>query len=279
MYFDGSLMKKGASMGLVFISLLGVRMRYMVRLHFPMSNNMVEYEALINGLHITIELGIRQLDIRGDSQLIINQVMKESSYHNPKIAMYCREVQKLEDKFDGLELDHIPQRLNEATDELAKMASSRESVLAGVFASDQHKPSICYEELKEAGDKLPATRSGARASNEPLTTGLEAGVGNQSLTLGSGAGLAVTHSDLEVMEIDEDGDEDMDIESDDDQTSDWRTPFLDCLIRENSRQTGRWPNGLRIAPNPLSSSKESSTRRAPPESCSGASPSSGEESC
>ena len=35
MYFDGSLMKKGAGVGLVFVSPLGVRMRYMVRLHFP----------------------------------------------------------------------------------------------------------------------------------------------------------------------------------------------------------------------------------------------------
>ena len=58
MYFDGSLMKKGASTGLVFVLPLGVRMRYMVRIHFP-SNNVAEYEALMNGLCITIELGIR----------------------------------------------------------------------------------------------------------------------------------------------------------------------------------------------------------------------------
>ena len=35
MYFDGSLMKKGAGMGLVFLLPLGVHMRYMVRIHFP----------------------------------------------------------------------------------------------------------------------------------------------------------------------------------------------------------------------------------------------------
>ena len=63
MSFDGSLMKKGAIMGLVFVSQLRVRMRYMVHLHFPSSNNVAEYEALINGLCITIELGIRCLDI------------------------------------------------------------------------------------------------------------------------------------------------------------------------------------------------------------------------
>ena len=58
MYFDGSLMKKGAGVGLVFVSPLGVRMRYMVQLHFPSSNNTTEFEALINGLRITVELGI-----------------------------------------------------------------------------------------------------------------------------------------------------------------------------------------------------------------------------
>ena len=58
MYFDGSLMKRSAVLGLVFVSPLGVRMRYMVRMHFPSSNNMAEYEALINGLCIAIELAI-----------------------------------------------------------------------------------------------------------------------------------------------------------------------------------------------------------------------------
>ena len=67
MYFDGSLMRNGAGVGLVFISPLGVRMRYMVRIHFPSSNNVAEYEALINGLCIAIELGILQLDVWGDS--------------------------------------------------------------------------------------------------------------------------------------------------------------------------------------------------------------------
>ena len=92
MYFDGSLMKKGAGAGLVFVSPLGVHMRYMVRLHFPSSNNVAKYEALVNGLRITIELGIRRLDVRGNSQLVIDQVMKESSCHNTKMAAYYHEV-------------------------------------------------------------------------------------------------------------------------------------------------------------------------------------------
>ena len=67
LYFDGSLMKKGTSMGLVFVSSLRIHMRYMVCIHFPSSNNVADYEALINGLRRAIELGIRWLDIWGDS--------------------------------------------------------------------------------------------------------------------------------------------------------------------------------------------------------------------
>ena len=67
MYFDGSLMNTSCSVGLVFISPLGVCMQYAILLHFPASNNVVEYVALVNGLCITVELGIRRLDVRGDS--------------------------------------------------------------------------------------------------------------------------------------------------------------------------------------------------------------------
>jgi hypothetical protein len=52
MYFNGSLMKTGAGAGLLFISPLGEHVRYVMRLHFPASNNVAEYEALVNGLRI-----------------------------------------------------------------------------------------------------------------------------------------------------------------------------------------------------------------------------------
>jgi hypothetical protein len=69
MYFDGSLMKTGAGTGLLFISPLGKHLCYVLRLHFPASNNVAEYEALVNGLRIAVELGVWCLDARGDSQL------------------------------------------------------------------------------------------------------------------------------------------------------------------------------------------------------------------
>jgi ribonuclease HI len=54
-------MKTRARSGLLFISPLGEHMRYAVRLHFPASNNMAEYEALLCGLRIAIKTGVKRL--------------------------------------------------------------------------------------------------------------------------------------------------------------------------------------------------------------------------
>ena len=99
MYFDGSVMAPGLGTGVVLIFPDGSRLRYEIRLHFSASNNAVEYEALINGLRIAIRLGTTRLYVRGDSELVLNQVMKESSYKSPLMAAYCQEVRKLKDKF------------------------------------------------------------------------------------------------------------------------------------------------------------------------------------
>jgi ribonuclease HI len=108
--------KEGAGVGLVFISPLGVRMEYMVRLHFPASNNTAVYEALINGLRITIELRIKRLEIRRDSELVVGQVMKDKNCVDPKIAAYCQALQDLEGKFHSLELHHVLHDYNKAAD-------------------------------------------------------------------------------------------------------------------------------------------------------------------
>jgi hypothetical protein len=99
LYFDGSVMKTGAGAGLLFVSPLGEHMRYAVRLHFPASNNMAEYEALLCGIKIAIGTGIKRLDVNGDSQLVIDQVMKNASCHDDKMEAYCKAVRALEDKF------------------------------------------------------------------------------------------------------------------------------------------------------------------------------------
>jgi ribonuclease HI len=142
MYFDGSLMKTRAGAGLLFVSSLGEHVHYVICLHFPASNNVAEYEALVNGLRIAIELGVRRLDARGDSQLVIDKVMKNSHYRDQKMEPYCDEVRRLEDRFYGLELNHVAQRYNKTADELAKIASGRTTVPPNVFSRDVYQPSV-----------------------------------------------------------------------------------------------------------------------------------------
>ena len=89
MYFDGSVMALGSGAGVVLISPDGSRLRYAICLHFSASNNAVEYKALINRLCIAIKLCAARLYVRGDSELVVDQVMKESSYKSPLMAAYC----------------------------------------------------------------------------------------------------------------------------------------------------------------------------------------------
>jgi ribonuclease HI len=168
MFFDGSLMKTEAGAGLLFISPLGKHLRYVLRLHFPASNNVVKHKALVNGLHIAIKLGVRRLDARGDSQLVIDQVMKNSHCRDPKMEAYCDEVRRLEDKFYGLELNHVARRYNDTADELAKIASGRTTVPPDVFSRDLHQPSIKTDDTPEPEKASALPEAPSAAEGEAL---------------------------------------------------------------------------------------------------------------
>ena len=58
MYFDGSLKLEGAGAGVVFTSPAGEKLKYVLLILFPVSNNAAEYEALLHGLRIAISLWI-----------------------------------------------------------------------------------------------------------------------------------------------------------------------------------------------------------------------------
>ena len=67
--------------------------------------------------------------------------MKNSNYESPLMDAYCLEVRKLEGKFRGLELHHIPRKQNPYADALAKMAAERKPAPSGVFVNDLNAPS------------------------------------------------------------------------------------------------------------------------------------------
>jgi len=147
-------------------------------------------------LRIAIDLGVRRLDVGGDSQLVIDQVMKASSCHDPKIEAYYKEVRKLEDKLHGLELNHIARRYNEAADKLTKIKSTRGTVRPDAFLRDLLGPSINHG--VGAAIEAPAPK--------PVNT-IEA-----LLTI------------AEAMEVEQHSRHPS-------RPSDCRTPFLNCLIQ------------------------------------------------
>src|SRR6185503_13985746 len=146
------------------------------------------------------------LVVRGDSKLIVEQVMKESSCHDPKMEAYCNAVRRLEDKFDGLELNHVPRKHNEDADELAKIASGRTTVPPNIFARDITKPSVDFKDPAEPGPSNAEPPGGDPSADEaePMDTDFETS----------------SMDEAEAMEIDEAP-----------LLRDWSTQYLDWMIR------------------------------------------------
>jgi ribonuclease HI len=152
MHFDGSKRLSGTGAGVVLISPTGERLSYVLWIHFSASHNVAEYEALLHGLRIAISLGIWRLIVRGDSQLVVNQVMKEWSCLDDNMTAYRQEVRKLEDRFDGLELTHVLRHNNEAADRLDNFGSKREAAPSDVFVEHVYEPTVPSKEIIKATD-------------------------------------------------------------------------------------------------------------------------------
>jgi ribonuclease HI len=63
MYFDGSFTLNDVRGGVVLLSPKGGQLLYVIRLHFHSTNNVAEYEAMVNDLCITAELEVQRLYI------------------------------------------------------------------------------------------------------------------------------------------------------------------------------------------------------------------------
>jgi ribonuclease HI len=124
MYFDGSLKIDGAGAGILFISPNKDKLRNVLRLHFPTSNNTAEYEACLHGMRIVVELGVKRLYVYGDSALVINQLNKDWDMTSEKMNAYCKEIRKLEGKFYGIKYTHVVRDKNKAANEFSKLGSS-----------------------------------------------------------------------------------------------------------------------------------------------------------
>ena len=75
MYFDGSSTAEKAGIRVVLVSPLGEPFQFLAKLNEYCTNNQAEYEALILGLETLLDMGVTHVSIKGDSQLVIQQVM------------------------------------------------------------------------------------------------------------------------------------------------------------------------------------------------------------
>jgi ribonuclease HI len=160
MYFDGALNLEGAGSSALLISPQGEQLKYVLQIHYKVSNNGAEYEALIHSLRIAVSLGIKRLLTFGDSKVVIEQVNKEWDCVKDTMDAYCAEIRKLKGHLEGIEFQHVPRNNNITADVLSKLGSRRALVPAGIFVKDQHKPSIKLLDLdnleKSSNDQNPA---------------------------------------------------------------------------------------------------------------------------
>ena len=76
MYFDGSKKYDGAGAGVILISPKGDKLRYVLQIHFDTTNNGVEYEALLHGMRVAKEIGVKLIYCYGDSDLVVHDDCK-----------------------------------------------------------------------------------------------------------------------------------------------------------------------------------------------------------
>src|SRR3954465_10619616 len=102
MFFDGSKRHQGTGAGVVLISPKGDKLKYILQINFEKaSNNEAEYEALLHGMHMAKASGATRLLIYGDSNLVVQQIMRDCEAVADNMTAYQRLYNTLEGDFDG----------------------------------------------------------------------------------------------------------------------------------------------------------------------------------
>jgi len=129
LFFDGSNDPKGvkpASAGFVLYTYLTEEKRTLgeyngrfastlpVPEHLPQTNNSAEYTGLIAGLARALTLGVTNLEVIGDSQLVIYQVLGSWRCKMPHLKPLLEKAHHLNRKFDKITYEWKRRKHNEA---------------------------------------------------------------------------------------------------------------------------------------------------------------------
>ncbi len=86
------------------------------------TNNQAEYSGLIFGLKKASEMNIKSLLVKGDSQLVIQQMTGKYKCNSPNLIGLFEEAKILEKNFENIEYNHVLRHLNKRADELSNQA-------------------------------------------------------------------------------------------------------------------------------------------------------------
>lgn len=92
------------------------------------TNNVAEYEAVISGLELAHQHGVRQLLIRVDSELVVHQLKGEWKIKNERLRQLAVRARRLMNQFEEVRIEHVRRAANERADELANQAMDEAEV-------------------------------------------------------------------------------------------------------------------------------------------------------
>ncbi|GJW55689.1 reverse transcriptase domain-containing protein [Tanacetum coccineum] len=124
LFTGGSSCTDGSGAGLILTNPEGVEFTYALRFRFDATNNEVEYEALIVGLRITEQMGMKNLQANVDSRLVANQVNGTYVAKEADMIRYLEKVKALTGSFKAFIIKQIRRSENKKVDALSKIAST-----------------------------------------------------------------------------------------------------------------------------------------------------------
>jgi ribonuclease HI len=125
MFFDGASSKVSVGAGVVLISPAQETTPLSYKLEFEATNNVAEYEALVLGLRAAKDMGIKEITMFGDVELVVNQVRNVYQAKHPRLRSYRNEVWDLIDSFFlAFNISFIPRQENTVTDSLVVSTSN-----------------------------------------------------------------------------------------------------------------------------------------------------------
>ncbi|XP_070032393.1 uncharacterized protein [Nicotiana tomentosiformis] len=123
MYFDDATHREGAGASVVFVTSQGEVLPHSFTLMQLCSNNVAEYQALILGLEMAVKMKQLQLQVIGDSQLVINQLLGSYEVKKPELRPYNDYAKNLMGLFGDVTIQHVPRKENKKVDSLAALTS------------------------------------------------------------------------------------------------------------------------------------------------------------